>query len=208
MMSDEEHADPDSRQNPYAPPATENARHASGEVSDESARALRRAHLGREKAIKRVAWINLVCAIIWVLPTVGSLIVLLLMALRAMSADIAPSLNLPPPAPYGGVFGLITLVNASLLSLWVALFLGLRSLQSWARWTMVAVAVLVLYGVCFNAYVRFAGLAKPSRGDAPAMLLMGGVFAIVLHVLISPPSGRVFTRQYREAVAKTRGMRL
>ncbi len=203
MTSDPESAEIESRENPYAPPA---ARLTSSELSDESARALRLAYLGREKAIRRVAWINLVCAIIWVFPTAGSLIVVLLIGLRAMNADIAPSFDLPPPAPFGGVMGLVALANVCLLSFWIALFIGLRSLQSWARWTMVGLDVLVLFGVCFTAYGQIIGLAKPTIGDIAVMVLTGGLCGVVLTVLISPPSGKVFTKEYREAIARTRGM--
>ncbi len=203
MTSDPESADLESRENPYAAPAFERT---SSEISDESARALRLAYLGRETAIRRVAWINLVCAILWVFPTVGSLLVVLLIGLRAMNADIAPSLDLPPPALFGGVMGLVAVSNVCLLGFWIALFIGLRSLQSWARWTMVGLDLLVLFGVCFIACGQFIGLAKPTIGDIAVMNLTGGLFGFMLYVLISPPSGRVFTRLYREAVARTRGM--
>ena len=84
MPSDPASADIESRENPYAAPAVERT---SSELSDESARAIRLAHLGREKAIRRVAWISFVGAIVWVLPTFGSLVILLPMMLRGGRGD-------------------------------------------------------------------------------------------------------------------------
>jgi hypothetical protein len=204
MKNDSYFDDSEPAQNPYAAPAWETGGPAAGGLFEDGPEAIRRAYYRRERAIKRIAWINLGVAIVWLFPAVGSLIVLALAMLREIGADVAPSLDLPPIRPIGSSFTLLTLSNVGTLSLNVAMWYGLRTLRSWARWTVVGLAsVLILMDLSLAVFV-------PLRFAPVLVVLVGGGFliAVVIYVLISAPSGEVFTSEYRDAVARTRGMRL
>ncbi len=81
---------------------------------------------------------------------------------------------------------------------------GIALCAAWARWTMVALASLVLCAICVSAFWVLPG----DRESLPfkCIVLGGGVLlaSVVLYVLLSAPSGRVFTREYRTVVELTR----
>jgi hypothetical protein len=188
--------------NPYAAPSADLSELPA--EADASAVSLRRAHLGREKAVKRVAWLNLVLAIIWSPAAIGSLLV---MALSVF--DLAGSERFFPPGLHPGLaLAGLALFHGSVFSLNVALFLGLRRLRAWARWTMVGLAALSLVVLCVYLVISFRGF-ETNWGWylgtlVPWVLVVGAVF----YVLLTPPSGIVFSREYQSAVARTRGYHL
>jgi hypothetical protein len=186
--------------NPYAPPRAELEEISAGDPADGSSLAVRRALRRREKAIKRVAWINLLGAFIWLPAAGGSLFFLVLDTFRASGADFVPSIESPPGLPTGGWLVLLTLFHVGIFSLFVTLFIGLRRLASWARWAMVGLASLVLFLVCLSHYWW---LTRSTNRLAPDVVIFVAtpLAAVVLYVLISAPSGEIFTRRYREAVA-------
>jgi hypothetical protein len=166
--------------------------------------AIRRDSYRREKTIKRIAWINLVLAIVWFPAAIGSLFVLTLLSLRRAGIDIAPSIRLPASMPTGIELVAATVLHFSVFSFFVAGFYGLRTLKSWARWAMVGLALIVLFAGPSVAYFGGSALSVST-----VVIGAGSCFLVgtVVYVLVSPPSGKVFTREYRDAVARTRGMR-
>jgi hypothetical protein len=190
--------------NPYAAPSADFREVSADRLADDGAFALRRACYRREKWITRLAWTNAVGALIMLFPAVGSLVVEALATLRAIGADIAPSFDLPPA---GGSFGMLTLFNNATFSLCIALWFGLRALQPWARWTMVGLGSLVWFMVLVAAcWVGLGGapLFSPLAVFLYAFLLL---VSVGLYVLLSSPTEEIFTREYRDAVARTRWIR-
>ncbi len=190
--------------NPYAPPSADLREPSVGasQAVDPEVIAIRRTFIGRERAIKRVAWINLVFAMIW-LPVVGvSLFMLAVVGLKGFGFELRGFTE--PPAHLQG-WGLLfaTVFHSVCFVLYLALLFGLRGLRTWARWTMVGLVLTVLFVFLVGYSISFS--APPWVFVA---LLAAALFvAVVLYVLISPPSGRVFSRGYRQVVAQTRGMR-
>jgi hypothetical protein len=204
MIRDPQRADSESRENPYASPAADFGGPASGDLTDENALALRRGLFGRERAIRRLAWMYLLLAIVWIPAAVGSLFFLALSSLRRAGIDVAPAVRVPARLPTDPGLVILTLFHVGVLSLNIALFYGLRALRSWARWTTVALACAVLLTASVTAY-----FVRPGPG-ALAVIFGGGgaLVCVIIYVLVSPPSGKLFTREYRDAVARTRGLRL
>jgi hypothetical protein len=198
-------ADSESDENPYAAPGAEIRPYAAEELVDGGPVSIRRAFHRRERSIKRLAWVNLLVAILWLPAAAGSLFFLMLSTLRGAGVDIVPSLRLPPTLPTGGPLVAITAFHLGVFSLSIALLIGLRALRSWARWTMVGLASFLLVAGCLTAFLSRRSFALLLFDVAFAGC--GLLLAAIIYVLVAPPSGKVFTREYRDAVAQTRGMR-
>ena len=127
-------------ENPYSSPQADLVEPGAADLAEGSAASIRRAFHRREKAIKRIAWTNLVLAIIWIPAASGSVSVLLLTSLRRLGIDIAPSVRLPDSLPGDSRLVILTAFHVGVFGLSIALLLGLRTLRSWTRWTMIALA--------------------------------------------------------------------
>ena len=190
-------------ENLYAPPKAEFLEPSAADLAEGSPAAIRHAFYRREKTIKRIAWINLILAIVWFPAAVGSVLFLAISTLQRAGIDIPPAVRLPPTMPTGVGLMLLTAFHNGIFGLTVALFLGLRALRWWARWAMVGLASIVLLAEFVTAY-----FVRPGLSPLAAILVGVGVLvAVIIYLLISFPSGMVFTREYRDAVARTRGMR-
>jgi hypothetical protein len=200
VTQDRQFGDSDPDPNVYAAPSVD----FSDPLAGSELASMRRAFYLRERAIKGLAWMNLLLAIVWLPAACGSLFFLTLSRLRNAGIDIAPSVDLPATLPTDYRLVLLAVFHIGVFGLNVALFLGLRGQRSWARWTMVAVVCTVLVVEALAAY------SVPSD-RAPFAILFGVCAAIgsgILYILLSAPSGEVFTRNYRDDVARTtRGMR-
>ncbi len=188
--------------NPYAPPSADLAELPAG--VDANAVAVRLAHLGRENAIKLIAWINLLVAVIWSPAAIGTVVLLVLTTLRVDGFE-----RFFPPVPHPGLaIAGLTLFHGGAFSLNVALFLGLRRLRAWARWTMVGLATVSLIVLCVYLFVAFNGAETNWKWYLGTLVTWGLTVAAVFYVLLTRPSGAVFTREYRNVVARTRGLQI
>jgi hypothetical protein len=191
-----------SASNPYAAPLADLREPPAGAGALAGAAAIRRALIGREKAIKRLAWINLPLAVIWFPATVASLFSLVVTSLRELGFDLGAVREAPIDLRGPALLGL-ALFHTGLFALYVALLFGVRGLRPWARWTMAG-----LYLVFLLLFVIGYSLSSlPPRWVLVTLVVFAAVVGGVLYVLISPPSGKVFSREYRKAVTQTRGMR-
>jgi hypothetical protein len=192
----------DSPENPYAPPMADPRQNPPGEFGDSEAAAVRRELIGREKAIKRIAWINLILAIIWLPACITLLFSLLLVSLASLGFDLG-QVREPPVDERGWELVGLALFHTSFFSLFVALFSGLRRLRSWARWT--TVVLILTLPVLFIA--TYAILHSPPRWLLFPLAAFVISVVVAVYILVSPPSGRVFSREYRQVIAQTGGRR-
>jgi hypothetical protein len=178
--------------NPYAPPAA-----PIGAESDEililgdqgEAEATRRAHIGHEASVKSIG-----CLLY--LPVPICFLAAALMFFFAFSGIRPPNAAAAEPAFMvgGGIFYLMV------GGLNLALGLGLRRLQTWARWTNV-----VLFGLGLTLYTVAFGVAlflkQPAGalGCAIALLILG----YILYLLLSAKASTVFSARYRTIVEQT-----
>src|SRR5690242_10496908 len=125
--------DPEPETNPYAAPLAEIgvSRAEPGDVL-EADEAIRRAHLGHEAAVKLIGtlhYLGAACGVFFVLGFLGYVVN------RGVGAG-AGSIGFFEIAVLG--------LYAALTGLNIALGIGLRRLQTWARWTEV---VLIAFGL-------------------------------------------------------------
>jgi hypothetical protein len=155
----------------------------------------------RERSIKRLSWLNVLLAIIWLPAAVGTLGLSTLLTLKAIGFEIGND-KLPRGMPTGIIWVAITAFHVASFSLNVALVIGLRSLRPWARWTEFGLAIVSLI-VCL-AYAGYLVVNhKPwtwfFSTSAPAMVLI----AAVIYLLLSRPSDIVFSKEHREFISRS-----
>jgi hypothetical protein len=73
-----------------------------------------------------------------------------------------------------------------------------------------AVSASILFLVSWLVYIGYRTVQDGRSTDRliGTSLVVAPVLAVVLYVLLSEPSGTVFSREYRHAVARSRGRRL
>ena len=158
-------------------------------------RSTRLAHLRIESGIKSVGQLCYLVAFLSVLGTLEFLLV----AVEVLPHD--PMLQkFATPGQVRGLFWALTafvLLNAA--GQW-ALGFGLTRLQSWARWTVVA-----LTGLSLVSYVGTGvalAFAYPAWGLL-GLLIGGALHALILQPLLSTGAGVVFSWHYKEVIRAT-----
>ena len=114
--------------NPYGPPSVDLGDLASDTPAAGSPAAVRHALIRRERAVKRVAWICLLLAIVRLPAAGGSLFFLTLSTIRALGHEPL-NIDWPPAMPTGMVLARMTFRHVGFFALYVALLLGLRGLR-------------------------------------------------------------------------------
>jgi hypothetical protein len=82
----------------------------------------------------------------------------------------------------------------------VALGYGLKHLQAWARWTVVALTAISL--------VSHVGLSLAACATYPiqgllSLVIGGAIHGLILYPLVSPGSGVVFSASYKDVIRQT-----
>src|SRR5262249_50744812 len=138
MTVDPERPAPDELLNPYAAPEAEIGAEPLGPgLGDAEAEAIREAHIIHESSVRSVGVLNYLGAGVMALAAVG-----IAAAARAPNARIDPS-----------VLTILAAVYGCLAVLFIALGIGIRRLQPWARWTEVLLILLGTLGTLSNAAV-------------------------------------------------------
>lgn len=185
MSSIGPHSPAEESPNPYAPPRAEPEAplFVLGDDLPE-AEAIRGLHLSHEASIRSLGSLHYLGAGFGV---IGCL------ALGAVA--FGGGMRMPPllGAAVIAVYAIVAVVNA-------ALGYGLRSLQSWARWTETTFSAL---GIAFSALCTVAGLAM---GILPGVVFY--VFCVffqsyILYLLVSRKGSVVFSEQYKEIIRRT-----
>jgi uncharacterized membrane protein (DUF2068 family) len=176
--------------NPYAPPTA-----AIGDEPVElypvgdlaAAEAVRRAHIGHEAAVKSIGSLHYLGAFFGFLAVVPIVI-------EGLSQAGAAN-----PERIGYVVG-AALVYVVVSSLQLALGIGLRKLQTWARWTDVALISLSL----ILLVIATAGMAV--MGIYPVVIgyLIGSLIpGYMLYLLVSSKAATIFSPEYKAIIAQT-----
>ena len=184
--------------NPYAPPEAA----LDVEPGDlippgdlAAAEAIRKAYIRHEASVKSIGTLHYLGAIGGLLGT-GGLLGALLVARNRLG-------------PMESVFLIIGgLMYAALGGLHLALGIGLRRLQTWARWTDVGLIALVLalYGIL--AMVGVAGIAGGSDAASVVGLFSGiffvyVIFGYILYLLLAAKAKTIFSAEYKTIIAQT-----
>jgi hypothetical protein len=172
--------------NPYEPPLADLDEIPYTSEQGAHAEALRRAHVGWERAIKRVSWLNITLAFVWLPAALGTLAISALLILRQFGFDFG-GFEIPPTMPKGTAFVGLTVFHVGSFVLNIALVIGLRRFRPWARWTEVVLA-LVFLGLCLIYAVDVLLEGKPLVWLLMTSLPGALLFAGVLFVLLSPKS--------------------
>jgi hypothetical protein len=176
--------------NPYASPKADVAPAVDAADGDmERAERIRRENLGRETNVKAIGSLYLIGAIF---QGLGLLIQVLQLAGTMPTNRAGAPLALQ-------VFNLA--FGIALLGLNVGIAIGLRTLQTWARWTAVVLNSLGLTVILLAG----AGIALAGQFVIAAfvVVLAGGITGAILYVLASPRSSIVFTPAYQAIIAMT-----
>jgi hypothetical protein len=186
---------------PYAPPRAETDE--AGDLTDDlDPQDIPLAYLDHARAIKRVSWVNFFLAVIWAPAAIGTLLMSALMVLRAVGIDPI-DYQFPKDIPSGIAWVALTTFHIGCLALNIAIGIGLRRFQSWARWADIAIATFFLV-ICLayagDVVLNQKPLAWLLMTSVPGMALSG----LVLLTLLSPRSRRVFSSPYRELIAQYR----
>jgi hypothetical protein len=181
--------------NPYAPPAST--------FDDEpvdlipvgdlaAAEATRRAHIGHEASVKSIGSLHYLGAFFGFLGVVF-LVIGAMVQMKTMTAEQAGVL-------VGG-----GLVYVALSGLHLALGIGLRRLQTWARWTDVALISLSLLMIAFIIVASLvAGTFNPAMYPAAIVYLVSALIpGYMLYLLVSPKAATIFSPEYRAIIAQT-----
>jgi hypothetical protein len=172
--------------NPYAPPkATIDEAPVELVPADlAEAEAVRRANIGHEAAVKSIGSLLYLSATILTLSGIALIVSALAGANRGDFAE-------------KGAAVLFGLVYFSIVLLYFFLGRGLRRLQSWARWTCVALLSACL-AVSYALQLLIAGAAS-LIGMAIGSVIPG----YILYLLLASKATTVFSPEYREIVART-----
>lgn len=171
--------------NPYAAPQAEVGGplvELEGDLTE--AEAIRTAHLGHEASIRSIGSLHYLGAFFGVLGVFGMVGFLI-------------------TARGGGIHApetIILIVYTAMSALNIALGLGLRRLQSWARWIETAFvglglagsAVFVVFGLILGVYPLIVAYGL-------GLLIQG----YILYLLLSPKASVIFSPEYRAIVEKT-----
>lgn len=186
--------------NPYAAPkARARPEPVGGDLSD--AEEIRRAYLKHEASVKSVGAL----AVLGGLGVLAMAVFTLLMVTGALHGPRGERMIAPanPDARLGFYVGLgiaVALYFAAAV-LFVAAGIGLHMLRSWARWTALALDILVLGFLLLVALVSAAG------GNAGGGLFFLAIFAAiagyVVYLLASAKTGEICTPEYREVIRLT-----
>jgi hypothetical protein len=186
---------------PYAPPRAE-AGEAGHLADDFDPNHIPLVYLDHARAIKRVSWVNFFLAVIWAPAAIGTFLMSALMILRAVGVNPV-EYQFPKDMPRGIFWIALTAFHVGCLALNIAVGIGLRRFQPWARWADTAIAmVFIVICLAYAGDVLFH--QKPL-----AWLLMTSVPGIsvagfVVLTLLSPRSTRIFSPNYRELIARYR----
>jgi hypothetical protein len=176
--------------NPYAPPASM--------IDDEpidlipvgdlaAAEAIRRAHIGHEAAVKSIGSLHYLGAFFGFLGVAFLTIGGLSKVGEANAEQI------------GFVVG-GALVYVVMSSVHLALGIGLRKLQTWARWTDVALISLSL----MMLVIGIVGMAMMRIYPAVIGYLIGGLIpGYMLYLLVSSKAATMFSPEYKTIIART-----
>jgi hypothetical protein len=177
--------------NPYAPPeaslsAPPTDLIPAGDLA--AAEAVRRAHIGHEASIRSIGVLHYMAAFFAILAA-ASVVLVSLTALQQR-----PQFPRIIMIAAGGVYALIGALH-------LALGLGLRRLQNWARYTdaVLIAGVLFIYGIA--AVVNLA-----TSGDPRILIVIGGVATIlgyILYLLLSSRAATIFSAEYKAIIEQT-----
>jgi hypothetical protein len=175
--------------NPYAPPATSIAEEPVdlGAVDLAEAEAIRRAYLNHEASVKSIGSLHFLLVFFAALSV-------LITAATAFSQGIAGNTSAQLVLIAGSLFYLV------LGGMHLAMGIGLNRLQTWARWTEVA---LLCFGLMLVSVV--IGTAAVMRESETFLLGLFGAMipGYMLSLLVSSKSSRVFSPEYRAIIERT-----
>jgi len=158
-------------------------------------RSIRLAHLGTESAIKSLGQF---CYLVGFLSLLG-VMEFVLVALGILPYD--PSLQeIASPGQIRGFFWALSILMLLNTAAQGALGFGLTRLQVWVRWT-----VVVLTAVSLVSHVGFCiGLCfvQPVWGLL-ALVIGGAIHLAILYPMLTPSSGVVFSRAYKDVIRAT-----
>lgn len=180
--------------NPYAPPKAEIGRvEPPAGVDLSEAEAIRRAHLGRERAIKALSWPALSLGFFSGFFAIGTAVIL-----------IVEASGIVPRSEFGGSvpFELATAAYTSLMVISLVLGQGLRRLQNWARLTWIVLAALLLS----NGIVVSIIMGTIERDPLMPLVLITIYLLLagpVLAVLVPKKAARICSEDYRRIIAAT-----
>ena len=188
--------------NPFEAPRAEIGEEARyHDIADNDAEMIRREHIGREANIKSLGQLNYLGAFFGVIGTI--LYVALAAGVMPMPPNQAPGLDPNAQRIAMGIAALISLFGTLLNG---ALGYGLTHFQAWARWTTVAFTVLGLVVVVFYTLV-VSYMISPIAGLV-LLVVGGGIYGLILWLLVSKKAGVVFSSEYKEVIRKTPHVKL
>jgi hypothetical protein len=191
--------------NPYRPPSSDNEKIAAIVPGEPNDGATRRTYLARERTIRRLAWLNVALAIVWfplVLATVAISFILLLGMLGLDFRRALPGMEAMPSDAFWPFLAL-AVFHGGCFALNIALAIGLRRLQPWARWIELVLAGGFLTLCLFSTAIEVVTHGTRSRIfmiQVPAAILSAWITCL----LLSSRTRFVFTRHYREVVSRTK----
>jgi hypothetical protein len=190
-MVDELRPPPPDDLNPYAAPrAAIGATASDFGLGDYEAESIRRAHLIHETNIKALGSLAILGGIFLTIVTLGAVVNRIWFGLPAARRPIPIGTMI-----FYGLYGLFG----------IALGVGLRRLQPWARWTLVVLMVFNLISTIAGLTIAFAHNANLATagplGCATAFVLAFNGF--ILYLLLAPKATLIFSPQYKEILAKT-----
>ncbi|MBX6313910.1 MAG: hypothetical protein IRY99_13485 [Isosphaeraceae bacterium] len=187
--------------NPYAAPSAGVGRAIDLEAvgTDAEVEAVRRAHIGREVAIKVVGVLHYIAAGLGLL--IGVIAAGVLLVGVATGFAILNERERSQPIPFLVSITMIAAFYLPIGGINLAIGLGLRRFQPWARWACTALMIL-----CVIVATLVGLLASLSEGP----LLGLGVFAIyslvptlITLLLAIPGTAMIFSPYYRMIIART-----
>jgi hypothetical protein len=184
---------------PYASPGAESDGASAPRVaSSMDLRSIPLACLDRARTIRRVAWVNFILAIIWAPAAIGTALMSALIVLRAIGVNPV-DYQFPADTPQGISWVALTTFHVGCFALNIAVGMGLRRLQPWARWAEVVIALLLLV-VCLAYSAMVILNHQPEEWiwmtSVPGIALAGAG----LWLLLSPTTASVFSVRYRESI--------
>jgi hypothetical protein len=195
---------PDASSNPYAAPSGAIGPGAVEPWADvQDAEALRRRYGRHEATIRAMGLLSIMGSVI--LGVAAAFLIVLVS--RGVAFPRAP--QGPPPEFLRAGIGVIAVLFLGLCALGFAIGIGLRRLQTWARWTQ---TTLLIIGIGFTAIGMLINLVAAGQQDAQAPArLIGSVPSLLINIyflslLLSSRSAVVFSPSYRVAVARTPGL--
>lgn len=172
--------------NPYAAPATDLgtvvANYGSGDITQDHAEAIRRAHIGHEASVRSVGLLYLLGGVLGIFNLVGS-------AISLVSQVGDGKITTAPVA-----IGLVILTGMTAIQL--ALGVGLRRLRHWAQ---IGAAIMTGLALLLLAFGSVVSLVTGGVGFVEVIILtmMAAIPAYILWLLVGEKGRMVFSLEYQ-----------